>query len=182
MKRSRAAVLLMMSAVPLVLTACGATDAEQVREGLYTSIDACVADTNDRATCSEALAQAQTNEADASRRFATQEECVAAFGADSCESRRDSNGHSFFGPMMTGFFLSQMMRSGQMAGLAGSPAYKDRAGRWERPNTNPKGGIYRQGAGGAASGFTQVTTPPNRAVTMSRSGFGSKSSARGAGS
>ena len=58
MKRSRAAVLLMMSAVPLVLTACGATDAEQVREGLYTSVDACVADTNDRATCSEALAQA----------------------------------------------------------------------------------------------------------------------------
>jgi uncharacterized protein YgiB involved in biofilm formation len=56
MKRSRTAALLLMSASPLLLTACGVEDVNT--EGLYTSVDKCVEQTNDRYTCEEAFNQA----------------------------------------------------------------------------------------------------------------------------
>lgn len=173
MKRSRTAALLLMSAAPLLLTACSQ---DQAREGLYTSVDACVAATNDRQTCQEAMQQASAEAVAAAPRYATKEECIAAHGAEQCE-QRTQGGQSFFGPFMTGFLLSQMMRGGANAS-AGAPAFRDSKGQWQRPVAAPSGGVYRPGALGGATAMAPVSATPNAAPTVSRGGFGSSSAGR----
>ena len=81
---------------------------------------------------------------------------------------------------MTGFFLSQMMRNGVAAnGFNSAPAFRDRAGGWQRPAAGaPTGGIYR---GGAGTAMVPINATPNRAITSSRSGFGTSGSSRGIG-
>ena len=174
MKRSRTAALLVMSAAPLLLTAC---NREETREGLYTSVDACVAATNDRQTCQEAMQQASEQAVATAPRYATKEECIAAHGADQCE-QRTQGGQSFFGPFMTGFLLSQMMRGGSSAGLAGAPAFRDSKGQWQRPAATPTGGLYRPGALAGGTAMMPVSATPNTAPTVSRGGFGSSSGGR----
>lgn len=176
MKRSKTAALLMMGAAPLLLTAC---DGDTTREGLYTSVEACVAQTNDSYNCRQAFEQAQQQAAEKSPRYASREECVTAHGAQQCEQRSDASGHSFFMPFMTGFLMSQMLRGGQTAALAGAPAYRDRAGNWQRPAAAPAGGIYRGGTG--ATAMVPVNAKPNVAPTVSRGGFGSSSGSRSSG-
>ncbi|MFC4763721.1 DUF1190 domain-containing protein [Dyella koreensis] len=176
MKRSRTAALLLMGAVPLALTACSGDD-EATREGLYTSVDACVAQTQDRVTCEEASNKAKQEAAEKGPHYATREECAAGgYDWDRCEERRDSSGHSFFGPMMTGFFLSQMMRNGSpMAGFTGGPAFRDANGQWKRPDPGGSGGGYAGGGvyrSGGSPAMVPVTAAPDRAVTVSRGGFG----------
>ena len=173
MKRSRTAALLLMGSLPLCLTACG--DDEATREGLYTSVDACVAQTQDRATCEQAFAKARAEAAENGPRFANRQECAATYDWDRCEERHDSGGHSFFGPFMTGFFLSQVMRNGSpTAGFTGGPAYRNTTGQWQRPDPDD-----RRGSGGYAGGYSgsramvPVSAAPDRAVTVSRGGFGS---------
>ncbi|MFC5742646.1 DUF1190 domain-containing protein [Dyella tabacisoli] len=176
MKRSRTAALLLMSTVPLLLTACDSD--EQAREGLYTSVDACVAQTNDRSTCEQAFDKAKKDSAETAPRFTSREQCEASYGAEQCAERNEGS-HSFFGPLMTGFFLSQMMRgSSPMTGFTSGPAFRDNGGGWQRPATDA-GGVYRSTGGTTA--MVPVTATPNRAVTVSRSGFGASSGARGAG-
>lgn len=181
MKRSRTAVLLLMSASPLLLSACTG-DEETAREGLYTSVETCAQQTGDQATCQQAFDKAKAETDQDSPRFASREECAQGYDWDRCEERKDSNGHSFFGPMMAGFFMSQMMRNGApMTGFQGSPAYQTRAGGWQRPDRGPTtGGVYSGGAGGSPK-LLAVDSTPNRAVTVSRGGFGSSFSSRSAG-
>ncbi len=176
MKRSRTAALLLMSAAPLMLTACSE---ESSSEGLYTSVEECVSATNDSYSCRQAFDEAKSRAEVASPRYASREECIAAHGADQCEQRSEG-GHSFFMPFMTGFLMSQMLRGGQSAALAGSPAYRDSAGNWQRPAPSSAGGVYRPGAAGSAA-MVPVSARPNVAPTVSRGGFGASSSERGAG-
>lgn len=178
MKRSKTAALLLMSAAPLLLTACDRNDAAS-REGLYTSVEACVAQTNDSATCKEAFAKAQQDAATTAPRFANREQCEANYGKEQCAERTDGANHSFFGPLMTGFFLSQMMRGGSpMSGFNSAPAFRDSSGGWQQPATGGASGVYRSGSIGG-SAMMPVDATANRAVTTSRSGFGSSS--RGTG-
>ena len=66
--------------------------------------------------------------------IANREECEASYGKEKCAERSDGNNHSFFGPLMTGFFLSQMMRNGVAAnGFNSAPAFRDNNGGWQRP-------------------------------------------------
>ncbi|KZC19173.1 MULTISPECIES: DUF1190 domain-containing protein [Rhodanobacter] len=175
MKRSKTAALLLMSTAPLLLTAC---DRNQSREGLYTSVEACVAQTNDSNTCQQAFAKAQQDAVATAPRFANREACEASYGKEKCAERNDGASHSFFGPLMTGFFLSQMMRNGVAAnGFNSAPAFRDSNGGWQRPATGT-GGVYRGGAGTAT---VPVNATPNRAVTVSRSGFGTSGSSRSFG-
>lgn len=173
MKRSKTAALVMMGASPLLLTAC---NNETTREGLFTSVEACVAQTNDSYNCRQAFEQASQQAETSSPRYASREECVAAHGAEQCEQRSDGSGHSFFMPFMTGFLMSQMLRGGQPAGLAGAPAYRDRAGNWRRPAAAAGGGVYRGGIGSTA--MAPVSARPNAAPTVTRGGFGASSSSR----
>jgi uncharacterized protein YgiB involved in biofilm formation len=179
MKRSRTAALLLMGTAPLLLTAC---DRNEAREGLYTSVEACVAQTNDSSTCNQAFAKAEQEAVATAPRFANREECEASYGKEKCAERSDGNNHSFFGPLMTGFFLSQMMRNGVAAnGFNSAPAFRDSNGGWQRPAAGgASGGVYRGGAAG--TGMVPINATPNRAVTTSRSGFGRSSGSRGFGS
>jgi uncharacterized protein YgiB involved in biofilm formation len=179
MKRSKTAALLLMSTVPLLLTACDRGE-NASREGLYTSVEACVAQTNDTDTCRQAFAKAQKDAVTTAPRFANREQCEASYGKEQCAQRSDETSHSFFGPLMTGFFLSQMLRSGSpMNGFNSGPAFRDSNGGWQRPATGgASGGVYRSGAGAA---MVPIQATANRAVTTSRSGFGSSGSSRGFG-
>jgi uncharacterized protein YgiB involved in biofilm formation len=180
MKRSKTAALLLMSAAPLLLTACDRSESAS-REGLYTSVEACVAQTNDSATCKQASDKAQQAAQSTAPRFANRETCEASYGKQQCAERNDGASHSFFGPLMTGFFLSQMLRNGSpMNGFNSAPAFRDSNGGWQRPAAGAGGGgVYRSGAGTA---MVPLTATPNRAVTSSRSGFGRFGSSRGFGS
>jgi uncharacterized protein YgiB involved in biofilm formation len=164
MKRSKTAALLLMSAAPLLLTACDRSESAS-REGLYTSVEACVAQTNDSATCKQASDKAQQAAQSTAPRFANRETCEASYGKQQCAERNDGASQSFFGPLMNGF--------------NSAPAFRDSNGGWQRPAAGAGGGVYRSGAGTA---MVPLTATPNRAVTSSRSGFGRFGSSRGFGS
>lgn len=184
MKRSRTTALLLMSSAPLWLAACDNEPA--AREGLYTSVEACVAATNDRSTCSAAYAKAQQEARTQAPQYASRQQCAAGWGEDRCQEQRDDGGHAFFGPLMTGFFLSQMMRGGSPApGFTGGPAFRDVGGGWRRPDPSPSagGGAYAPGAAargsvGSPPAMVPVNAVPDRAVTVSRGGFGRASAGR----
>jgi uncharacterized protein YgiB involved in biofilm formation len=181
MKRSKTAALLLMSAAPLLLTACDRSESAS-REGLYTSVEACVSQTNDSSTCQQAFAKAQQEAVASAPRFVNRETCEANYGKEQCAERTDGTNHSFFGPLMTGFFLSQMLRNGSpMSGFNSSPAFRDSNGGWQRPAAGgASGGVYRGATAG--TGMVPINAAPNRAVTTSRSGFGKFGSSRGFGS
>ncbi|WP_024892066.1 DUF1190 domain-containing protein [Luteimonas huabeiensis] len=181
MKRSKTTALLLMSAAPLLLTACQreqpAEAQVQVREGLYTSVARCIEVTGEPDTCRTAFEQARQQAADAAPQYASRAECAQDYPAEQCVEQRTTAGHSFIGPMMAGFFLSQMM-SGNRAGLAqpqaaqATPAWRDKSDGWLRPSG-------AAGAGRAA--LTPVAATPDRATTVNRGGFGASSRGRSVG-
>ncbi|MCL7715805.1 DUF1190 domain-containing protein [Stenotrophomonas mori] len=182
MKRSRTTALLLMSTAPLLFTACQKEQAVQVQEGLYTSVEACSEATGDPSSCRQAFATAQQQSADVAPQYASREACAAEYPADQCVQQRTSTGHSFVGPMMMGFFMSQMLNNGRAAATpAAQPAFRDKANGWAKPAAAPggSGGLNtgsRIGAGKA--GLAPVAAEPNRAVTASRGGFGARSGGR----
>ena len=184
MKRSKTTALLLMSAVPLLLTACGKEEAVQVQEGLYTSVQACSDATGDPSACRTAFANAQAQSADTAPQYASTEECAKDYPAEDCQPQRTSAGTSFIGPMMMGFFMGQMLNGagrGQVAQAPQSaPAYKDNKQGWAKPAApSSTGGLNtasRIGAGKA--GLAPTGLQPNAAPTMSRGGFGSTARSR----
>ena len=182
MKRSRTTALLLMSAAPLLFTACQKEDAVQVQEGLYTSVEACSEATGDPSACRTAFAAAQQQAADAAPKYASKEECAKEYPAEQCVQQTTSAGGSFIGPMMMGFFMSQMLNSGRgavAAPPAAQPAFKDKANGWAKPAPGGTGGLNTgSGIGAGKAGLAPVTSQPNRAVTASRGGFGGNSRGR----
>ncbi|HBK47052.1 MAG TPA: hypothetical protein DDZ67_11585, partial [Xanthomonadaceae bacterium] len=133
MKRSKTTALLLMSTAPLLFTACQRQQV-QVQEGLYTSVESCVEAIGDPSACRIAFEQASQQAADAAPKYASRAECEQDYSADQCTEQRTSAGHSFVGPMMMGFFMSQML-NGNRAGLAqppAAPAFRDKANGWAR--------------------------------------------------
>ncbi|TAA25573.1 MULTISPECIES: DUF1190 domain-containing protein [Pseudoxanthomonas] len=173
MKRSTTTRLLLMGAAPLLFTAC--QNEPDVRQGLYTTVEACTRETGDAASCKQAFDSAQKQSADQAPRYATREQCKVDWGEDRCAEQRDSQGHSFIGPLMAGFFMSQMLNN--RAGFNAAPAYQNRDNGWLRPTPGARpdtSGAFRTGT----TGMTPVNATPNRAVTVSRGGFGARSSGR----
>jgi len=182
MKRSKATALVLMSAVPLLLTACQKEETVQVQEGLYTSVEACSEATGNPSSCREAFAAAQQQSADAAPKYASKEECAKEYPAEQCVQQHTSAGTSFIGPMMMGFFMSQMLngsRGAVAAPPAAQPAFKDKANGWAKPAPGGSGGLNTaSGIGAGKAGLAQVSAEPNRAVTASRGGFGARSGGR----
>lgn len=175
MKRSKTTALLLMSAAPLLFTACQLEPQGQLREGIYTSVESCAGATGDSSSCQQAFESAQQQAADTAPQYATREACEQDYSADQCAPQQTRAGTSFFGPMMAGFFMSQMLQ-GRAAGAAAAapsaaPAFRDKANGWARP-TGP--GV----AGTGRAGLTPINSQPNRAVTASRGGFGDNSRKR----
>ena len=182
MKRSRTTALLLMSAAPLLFTACQKEESVQVQEGLYTSVEACGEATGDPSSGRQAFATAQKQSADAAPKYASQEECAKEYPAEQCVQQKTSAGTSFIGPMMMGFFMSQMLNSGRGAGAAppaSQPAFKDKANGWAKPAPGGSDGMNTgSGIGAGKAGLAPVAAQPNRAVTASRGGFGARSGGR----
>ena len=183
MKRSKTTALLLMSTVPLLLTACSSEPEVQVSEGLYTSVEACSEATGDPSACRTAFADAQKASADSAPQYASKEQCAQEYEADKCVEQRTSAGTSFIGPMMMGFFMGQMLNGGNR-GLApqapqSAPAYQDKAKGWAKAPPAGTGGLNtasRIGTGKA--GLAPTGLQPNAAPTVSRGGFGSTARSR----
>ena len=178
MKRSRTTALLLMSTAPLLFTACQKEETVQVQEGLYTSVEACSEATGNPSSCRQAFATAQKQSADAAPKYASKEECAKEYPAEQCVQQHTSAGTSFIGPMMMGFFMSQMLNGSRAGAVAAQPAFKDNANGWAKPAGS--GGLNTaSGIGAGKAGLAPVSSEPNRAVTASRGGFGGRSSGRG---
>lgn len=186
MKRSRHTALVLMGAAPLLLAACSKEPEVQTAEGLFTSVEACIDKTQNPYMCKQAFTQAQQQAAEAAPQFASVPECESQFGQGQCGTQQTTGGHSFIGPLMTGFFLSQML-NGRGAGLAsapaggpppvgttkGEPAFRTAHNDWLKPGPSA-------GATGAAA-LTRVDAQPDRAMTVRRGGFGATAARRSGG-
>lgn len=170
MKRSRHIALVLMGTSPLLLTACASQ--ESADEGLYTSVQACIEQTNDSYSCNQSFEQAQREYAETAPRYTSQEECIAAHGADQCHVVQQQHGGSIFMPLMAGYIMGRMLSGNRVAGLAGTPAFKDRVGGFQRPAAGASG-VYR--AGGARPALAPVQMAANQKPTASRGGFGGQS-------
>lgn len=186
MKRSRRTALVLMGAAPVLLVACSREPEVQTAEGLFTSVEACVDKTQNPYMCGKAFDEAKLQAAEAAPRFATTQECETQFGEGKCAEQRSTGGQSFIGPLMTGFFLSQMLNS-RGAGLtpgtpppAGTtksePAFRSASNDWLKPAPATAGGAM------GATALTRVDAQPDRAMTVRRGGFGATAARRSTGS
>jgi uncharacterized protein YgiB involved in biofilm formation len=156
MKRSRTLSLTVMAAAPIALTACQPEMIDpppQVAQINYPSLQACI-DADDIADgdCRDAFAVARGM----APRSLSEEECERIYGDDACE---DYDGSRFYYiPRTTGYSVPYGYRTSRQSSYGSiGPIYGDKASSRQVVTVDP---------------------PPTRAVTGSRSGFGSSSSAR----
>lgn len=169
-----------LAAASASLAGCNTSDAD-LQPAEFTSVSACVSAGFPQDLCSQGYdAAAKERQANAPR-FATREKCEEDWGENHCsevpaDGTTASGGHSFFGPMLTGFILSQALqrryynrddRGGTSSAFRGSPIYRDRAGST----------VTLDRSSGRA-----VTTPVNvNTRTVSSRGFGGMGMSRGGG-
>lgn len=173
MKRSpHLRLALMASVLPAALTACdnpaitGTGGQPDWQSADLASVDCSTADRMQTDACNAKLEQLL----DTSRRFGSQQDCEAA--NTECAQVNENGSSPWIGPV-----------GGFVGGMLLSQALNDMSGR--RYNAGYRGG-YRTGNSPATTGRTNYPTagappppPPARAITQSRSGFGSSSAARG---
>jgi uncharacterized protein YgiB involved in biofilm formation len=162
MKRSRQLALIAMAQMPFLLAGCG--EEEKLRNGFYTSIEACKSDGNSDDVCNKAMKAAAEAHANEAPRFGSRADCVQQYG-DSCAENTQQ--HGIWMPLLTGFMLSQLLHSGRPPMyMNANPVYRTSDGRYSE---------WSPGAYGSRQSRA-VDVAPNRAVTLSRSGFGSTGS------
>ncbi|MGO1070335.1 DUF1190 domain-containing protein [Lysobacter sp. CA199] len=180
-KRSRNLKLVLMAvAVPAALVGCDDDPSGKI----LTSREECAVQTEiSREECEKAYSQALVDHEKIAPRFESEQQCNEQFGACQPVPAQHANGNqSTFMPPMTGFLvgyaLSQAMSGGRNYYHVGgvSPLYRDyRSGGYLRPNgdqvSKSSGTVYGRSAANTAL--------PARAMTVSRSGFGSSAAARG---
>ena len=163
-KRSRSARLVLMGVAPLMLTAC-----EQPQEAfVYPDAEACIAagvvGADDcRAAYDQALASSESN----APQYPNRADCVTDFSEAQCST---SPQQGFFLPLMGGFLLGRALDGGR---AYPQPLYRPRNGEWTTP------GGYTIGRESGRVLVDPSATKPQRAITQSRAGFGSRAAARG---
>ena len=177
MKRSRQLALLAVAQTPWALVGCGGVQDAQpqalTKQGFYTSVEACERDGNSAELCRRASQAADTASANDAPRYKSKADCIAEYG-ELCTEKREAGG-GFWMPLMTGFMLSQMLSPGRApAYLDANPIYRSRTGQYTEAYRDRRDGD----AVGSGTRMRPVDIAPNRAVTMSRSGFGSAAAAR----
>ncbi|WP_313917824.1 DUF1190 domain-containing protein [Tahibacter sp.] len=173
MKRSPTVRLLLMGAAPVLLTACEA----QEEAVLYKDATECVAAarlTEDQ--CKAAFDHAKSEHERVAPRYTSQADCETDFGASKCQSVNQGAGIQYI-PLMAAYALGY---------YAGRPNYyQSQPLYYSRTSYDSSGGYVNSGGQqvsrttGNATVSRSSMEPPARAVTMSRSGFGSSSSAKG---
>lgn len=179
MKRSRAIPIIALGSASLALVGCESQQPALVFE----NVEQCVQSTE----IPDSACQAEYNKAYAAHqntapRFPDQNSCEEDFGAGRCTTY-STGGQSFFIPLMAGYMLASVVNSGsnyQYGGYGGTyaqPLYRTRNDFGSNYRTADN---YQVSSNGSKSSIPKsVSAPQTRAVTMSRSGFGSTASARG---
>jgi uncharacterized protein YgiB involved in biofilm formation len=153
---------------------------------IYPSVEACVqAGVLTAEVCRSEFAAALTNHQQTAPRFPTLTDCEQDFGNGMCQPTNPGTGNVFI-PAMAGFMVASMLRDREIdidihsGGSRGSyysqPLYRTRTdgvGQWRTSGNDVITGT------GKTRVASSTSVPQSRAVTMSRSGFGSTSSARG---
>lgn len=127
------------------------------------------------ADCQAAYARALEDHHRLAPRFDSGWQCDQQFGT--CQ--QDPANAAYWMPAMAGVLVGYRRRDDDGAYAGGYrptgalPLYRERDGGF----LNPNGGYVRNGAG-RVTGAAGNTAPPARAITISRSGFGSSASAR----
>lgn len=173
-RSSNLRLTLMAVALPAGLVAC---DSEPTGVVLN-SIEDCRSQQVDVAQCEAAYREAEAKHAQVAPRFEDPVQCQADFG--SCEVVQ-KEGRTSYVPPMGGFLLGYALgggfsNAGYRGVAGGAPLYRDY-----------RGGGYINAGGDAVSRQTGPVTgrrgsiaTPQRAITVSRAGFGSRAAARGA--
>lgn len=179
MKRSTTLRLTLMAAVP-VLAGCES----QPTGALMASVSECTGVHKlSIAECKTAYENALAEHARLAPRFEQWGECNDQFGA--CQSIT-ADGASWWIPPMAGFLVGYAVSrhdddvgsgggsGGYLYRYGGSqPLYRERRGDYLNPR-----GDYVGDRSGPVTGKQGAINPPVRAITISRAGFGSTSSAR----
>ncbi|WP_230086328.1 DUF1190 domain-containing protein [Halomonas sp. 328] len=202
-KRSQRLVLAAMGVASVTLSACGqAPNPQDERERVvgvdfegeqaYRSVDECVAaDVYTRSTCEDAYRLAL----EAAPRFTSLEACEARFGEGSCEAppqpaATGQQGGGWFMPAMMGYMVGNMMsntsRGRTLQQVYQEPVYRDRGNRgdWDAAVVGASSRTLSRQARMEQNISNQERAYRNRMTTSSpratqRSGFGSRSAARG---
>ncbi len=165
MKRSRKIALLTMGVSSVALTACSDP---KVDSEIYSSVQQCIDQSPmSDAECKANFAKAQKSHEKVAPKFKNQAECEAEFGKERCEPSRSyaqSNGSSFFMPMMMGYMMSRMMSGG---GMGSQPLYRGKNDPNFRTAEDKKVGS-RTGRVGVARSATKAPTPKYEARKPNR--------------
>lgn len=174
MKRSRNLRLTVMAvALPAGLAACDGGEPTGV---VLDTLADCRAQQVDVAQCEAAYNQAVAEHRRVAPRFDDAVQCEQDFGK--CEVVQEE-GRTSYVPPMGGFLLGYALaggfgNNGGPRGFAGgAPLYRDYRGQYLNPNGDA---VSRKP--GTVTGKRGSIATPARAITVSRSGFGSSSAAR----
>lgn len=178
MKRSRFVPLIALGSASVTLMGC-----ESKQEALvFENIEQCVESQQlPEVACKLEFEKALAAHQNSAPRFSDKSTCEADFGANGCVSH-NSGGQSFFIPLMAGYMLASIVNSGSSYRYGGfgssysQPLYRTRSDFGSNYRTADNYQV--SSTGGKSSIPTSVSAPQTRAVTMSRSGFGSTASAR----
>lgn len=173
MKRSPSVRLLLMGAAPVLLTACEA----QEEAVLYKDVAECVAGarlTEDQ--CKAAFDHAKSEHERVAPRYTSQATCETDFGAGKCTSVNQGAGIQFI-PLMAAYALGYY--AGRPNYYQSQPLYYSYSSYGSSGGFVNSGGQQISRTTGTATVSRSAMEAPTRAVTMSRSGFGSSSSAKG---
>lgn len=180
MKRSQSITILTVGGVLVglgIMAAASGDAAEDVK--VYTSVDECVAETNDRPLCEGEMTAASLNHEDSAPRFADEQACQQDF--ESCTAVKGVDGvPAWFMPAMTGFVLGRVI--GQSTA---QPVFRDRKGftyvrdlPLDRRADNvmyssSSSSTYGRGVSSTSGGYSRVAKGgTSGTVSISRGGFG----------
>lgn len=168
MKRSSALRLSLLAATPLVLAGCDnpAITGKQAAQQDWAVVDCSTAELMRTEACRTEL----ENLLAGSPRYGSQSQCENELGG-TCAQINEDGGNVWVGPMtgfMTGYLLSEVIDE-----IGDAYKVKRRAGYRDYRGTR-----YPGNRGTYPSTRPDAAPPPTRAITQSRSGFGSTSSAR----
>lgn len=172
--RQHSLILGSIAASGLVLSGCG----ENVpQEQLFATVEECRTAGISEQICTAEYQEALSRQIRDAPRFNDQAACEAEYGVAKCLRAEDpDNGSSFFMPFMAGYVVSSALRNFTSFG-----SYSN----FRRTNAYTPTPIYRNRAGDnvtTAGGSQRVARPYNvNTRTVSRQGFGGRSSGRGFG-
>jgi uncharacterized protein YgiB involved in biofilm formation len=176
MKRSSktGSTLIHLAALGTVALLSGCeSDSEAV---IYPGIEQCVAaDVISDQACRAEYDRALANHANTAPQFDSQSACEAEFGR--CQTTQTSSGS--FVPFMMGYMIASAVGGAPFnnaGGYRSQPLYQT---RFEGNNQWRTAGDQRVSGSGRVMVNASAAAPQTRAITASRSGFGSTASARG---